>query len=215
MGNLPSVAVGWNIAEEPFFDGVKDKVSQLKLRVSYGQTGNASIGNNAFAAYGAYPAYLTADEVKHIGVSLSRLENPDLKWETTTEANFGLDFSIFNDRVSGSLELFNRVISDLLYLKPINSYHDVNYVMANVGETQSKGFELTLVSNNITRNDFQWKTMFSFSRYNDTWRKRADDWKPSVYQSDDDPINAVYSYISDGIMQVGDVVPAQPELLPV
>ncbi len=211
---FPSVAVGWNVAEEPFFSTAKDVVSQLKLRLSYGQTGNANIGNNAFAAYGAYPAYLTADEVKHIGVSLSRLENPDLKWETTTEANFGLDFSVFNDRVSGSLELFSRVISDLLFLKPINSYHDVNYVMANVGETQSKGFELTLVSNNITRNDFQWKTMFSFSRYNDTWRKRADDWKPSVWESDDDPIHSIFTYVADGIMQVGDVVPAQPELLP-
>lgn len=211
---FPSVALGWNVAEESFFSGAKDVVSQLKLRLSYGQTGNADIGNNAFAAYGAYPAYLTGDEAKHIGVSLSRLENPDLKWETTTEANFGLDFSVFNDKISGSFELFNRVISDLLFLKPINSYHDVNYVMANVGETQSRGFELTITSNNITRGDFQWKTMFSFSSYNDRWRKRADDWKPRVFENVDDPVRAIHEYISDGIMQIGDVVPAQPLLQP-
>lgn len=211
---FPSVAVGWNIAEESFFAGLKDVVSQLKLRYSYGQTGNASIGSNAFAAYSAYPAYLTGDEVKNIGVSLSRLENPDLKWETTTESNFGLDFSLLNDRVSGSFELYSRVISDLLAMKPINSYNEINSVMANVGETQSKGFELSLATYNVKKKDFEWKTMWTFAKYKDNWRKRADDWKPAVYESVDDPIRAIYTRVSDGIMQIGEVVPTQPELKP-
>lgn len=211
---FPSVALGWNIADESFFAGAKDVVSMLKLRLSYGQTGNASIGSNAFASYTAYPAYLTGDEVKNIGVSLSRLENPDLKWETTTELNLGVDFSLFKDRLSGSFELFSRVISDLLAMKPINSYNEINEVMANVGETQSKGFELSLTTYNMNKNDFEWKTMFTFASYHDNWRKRADDWKPAVYESETDPIRAIYSRVSDGIMQVGDVVPAQPELKP-
>lgn len=211
---FPSAAIGWNIAEESFFENLKDVVSQLKLRVSYGQTGNASIGSNAFAAYSAYPAWLSGDEVKNIGVSLSRLENPDLKWETTTEANFGLDYSIFNDRVSGSLEIYNRVISDLLAWKPINSYQEINGVMANIGETQSRGFELTVVTRNIQKPNFQWKSMFSFSSFKDKWRKRADDWKPAVYQNVNDPIRALYSRVSDGILQTGKSVPSQPELLP-
>jgi TonB-linked SusC/RagA family outer membrane protein len=211
---FPSVALGWNIADESFFAGAKDVVSMLKLRFSYGQTGNASIGSNAFASYTAYPAYLTEDEVKHIGVSLSRLENPDLKWETTTEYNLGVDFSLFKDRISGSFEMFSRVISDLLAMKPINSYNEINEVMANVGETQSKGFELSLTTYNMNKNNFEWKTMFTFASYKDNWKKRADDWKPSVYESETDPIRAIYSRVSDGIMQVGDVVPAQPELQP-
>src|SRR5450759_4618252 len=91
-GTFPSIAVGWNVAEESFFTNMKRVLSQLKVRLSYGQTGNASIGSNAFAAYTAYPAYLSGDEVKNIGVSLSRLENPDLKWETTTETNLGIDY---------------------------------------------------------------------------------------------------------------------------
>ncbi|MCX6227006.1 MAG: SusC/RagA family TonB-linked outer membrane protein, partial [Bacteroidia bacterium] len=211
---FPSVAVGWNIAEESFFAKMKSVVSQLKVRLSYGQTGNASIGSNAFAAYSAYPAWLSGDEVKNIGVSLSRLENPDLKWETTTEANFGIDYSVLNDRVSGSFELYRRVISDLLAWKPINSYHEINGVMANVGETQSQGFELTIITHNIQKTDFQWKTMFSFSKFKDNWRKRADDWKPAVYENVDDPIRAIYSRVSDGIMQIGEVLPSQPELKP-
>jgi TonB-linked SusC/RagA family outer membrane protein len=213
-GTFPSIALGWNIAEESFFSTVKSVVSQLKVRLSYGQTGNASIGSNAFAAYSAYPAWLSGDEVKNIGVSLSRLENPDLKWETTTETNFGIDYSILKDRISGSLEIYRRVISDLLAWKPINSYHEINGVMANVGETQSQGFELTIVTRNIQKVNFQWKSMVTFSRFKDNWLKRANDWKPAVYENTEDPIRAIYSRISDGIMQVGDVVPSQPELEP-
>jgi TonB-linked SusC/RagA family outer membrane protein len=211
---FPSLALGWNIANEAFFSNLKNTVSQLKIRLSYGQTGNASIGSNAFAAYSAYLAYLSGDDVKNVGVSLSRLENPDLKWETTTEANLGIDYSLFKDRVSGSLELYSRVISDLLSMKPINSYNEVNEVMANVGETQSRGFELTVVTRNVVKNDFQWKSTFSFSKFKDTWKKRADDWKPSVYESDNDPIRPLFYRESDGIMQTGEVVTTQPELLP-
>src|SRR5690606_7851169 len=179
---------------------MSDVISQFKLRVSHGQTGNASIGSNAFAAYYAYPAWLSGNDAIDIGVSLNRLENPDLKWETTTETNYGLDFSILNGRVDGTLEVYNKVISDLLAIKPINSYHPVNQVMANIGETQSKGFELTINTNNLKRGDFQWRSSFIFSKFKDTWRKRADDWKPAVYQSTADPIRALYSRVSDGIM---------------
>ena len=213
-GTFPSVALGWNVAEESFFANMKSVVSQLKVRLSYGQTGNASIGSNAFAAYSAYPAWLSSDEAINIGVSLSRLENPDLKWETTTEINLGIDYSILNNRVSGSLELYRRVISDLLAWKPINSYHEINGVMANVGETQSQGFELTIITHNIQKDNFQWRSNITFSRFKDNWRKRADDWKPSVYESAEDPIRAIYSRVSDGIMQIGEVVPSQPELEP-
>ena len=211
---FPSLALGWNIADESFFANMKNTVSQLKLRFSYGQTGNSSIGGNAFATYGAYLAYLSGDDVKNIGVSLNQLASPDLRWETTTEANLGIDYSMFKERVSGSLELYSRVISDLLDFKQINTYNEVNLVAYNVGETKSKGFELTLVTRNVVKNDFQWKTTFSFSKFKDAWKKRSDDWKPQVYQSDNDPIRPLFTRESDGIMQIGEVVPSQPELLP-
>ncbi|MDT0678566.1 SusC/RagA family TonB-linked outer membrane protein [Autumnicola musiva] len=210
---FPSGAFAWNITEESFMDNI-DNISQLKLRLSYGQTGNASIGSNAFAAYSAYPAYLSGDDVRNIGVSLSRLENPNLKWETTTEANLGIDFGIFNNRINGSLELYHRIISDLLATKPLNSYHEINAVIANIGETESKGVEITVNTHNIKSTDFQWKSTFTFSKFKDNWRERADDWKPAVYESTNDPIRAIYSRISDGIMQEGDEVPAQPNLEP-
>jgi len=213
-GTFPSMAVGWNIADEPFFRGLEGNIPQLKLRASYGKTGNASIGSNAFAAYNAYPAWLSPSDAIEIGASLVRLENPNLKWETTTETNIGLDFSVLKGRVSGSVEVYNKVISDLLAVKQLNSYNDVNQIMANVGETQSRGFEVTVNTINIEHRDVKWTTTFIVSRYKDNWRKRADDWKPAVYESAKDPIRPIYSRLSDGIMQIGEHVAAAPALRP-
>ncbi len=214
-GTFPSAAIGWNVAEENFMSGIKDVVSQLKIRVSHGQTGNADIGGNSTAAYYAYNAYLAPDESILTGVAAHRIENPDLKWETTTETNVGVDYSIFDGRIGGSFEYFNKVISDLLNYKPINSYHEVNEVMANTGETQSKGFELTLNTLNVKKHDFTWRSILTLSKYKDTWRKRADDWKPNPYQSEKDPIRAMFYRTADGILQIGETVPAaQPDLKP-
>ena len=211
---FPSIALGWDIAGEPIMDGLSDQVSQLKLRMGYGETGNADIGSNAFAAYYAQPAYLNPDESILIGVFPSRLENPDLKWETTKEINLGLDFDLFKGTISGSVEVYNKEISDLLQIKPINSYNEINQVWANVGSTQSRGLEVTLNTRNINTEDFRWNSTIVFSKFKDRWKERAPDWKPSIYQSVDDPIRARYSYISDGVMQVGETVPAQPDLFP-
>lgn len=211
---FPSVAAGWNIAEEKFFGGLHKTISQLKLRLSYGQTGNASIGSNAFAAYTAYPAWVSGNDGVNIGISLARLGNPNLKWETTTEYNIGLDFGLLNGRISGSIELYNKVISDLLAVKSLSSYNEVNSVIANIGETQSKGIEVTLNVKVLEKNNFEWRTVLTASKFKDRWRKRADDWKPSIYENANDPIRARYSRQADGIMQVGDEVTSQPALRP-
>lgn len=213
-GLFPSIAVGWDVSQESFMRKINDYVSQLKLRFGYGQTGNASIGGSAFGAFYAQPAYLNPDESIIIGVFPSRLENPDLKWETTTEKNLGLDFEILNRRVSGSVEVYDRVVSDLLTLKPINSYQEINTVWANIGSTQSKGVEVTLTTKNIDSPDLKWNTTFTYSQFRTNWKERAPDWKPSVYMNYNDPVRAQYSQIADGVMQIGEVVPAQPDLYP-
>lgn len=214
-GYFPSIAVGWNMVDESFMKFTRPVISMFKLRASYGQTGNSSIGSNAFASYSASPAWNTVDNLPLIGVFQSRLENPDLKWETTTEFNLGLDIALFDGKVSGSFEYYNRVISDLLNYKPLNAYHDVSLVMANIGKTQGKGFEATINTKNITRKDFTWTTDFTFSLYRDRWLERTSDWKPTVYESPNDPIRSIYSRVAVGILQVGEPVPtAQPDLKP-
>lgn len=214
-GYFPSVALGWNMAEESFMAFAKPALSMLKFRASYGQTGNSDIGSNAFASYYASPAWNNADNIQLVGVFPARLENPDLKWETTTEYNLGVDIALFDSKVSASFEYYNKVISDLLNMKPLNAYHDVSFVMANIGKTQSKGFEATINTKNVTTKNFRWTTDFTFSLYRDRWLERTGDWKPNVYENTEDPIRSVYSRVAVGILQVGDPVPAaQPDLKP-
>ncbi|TDO73263.1 TonB-linked SusC/RagA family outer membrane protein [Flavobacterium chryseum] len=209
---FPSISVGWDVSQETFMDPISEYVSQFKLRFGYGSVGNSN--GKASGAFDARAAYLNPDESIWTGVFANRLENPDLMWETTTEKNFGVDFEILKRRVSGSVEVYERVISDLLQEKNINSYNEVNKVWANIGSTQTKGVEVTISTVNIDRPDFQWKTTFSYSHYKTNWKERAPDWKPKVYESYNDPVRAQYSQIADGIMQIGEVVPAQPELFP-
>ncbi|MEO7978115.1 TonB-dependent receptor [Flavobacterium sp.] len=209
---FPSISAGWDISQESFMKDIADYVSQFKVRFGYGSVGN-STGLSKGAFY-AQPAYLNSDESIWTGVFASRLENPDLKWETTTEKNFGVDFEILKRRISGSVEIYERVISDLLQIKPINSYHEVNTSWANIGSTKSKGVEVTVSTVNINNPDFKWNTTFTYSKFETNWRERAPDWKPKVYMSYNDPLRAQYSQIADGVMQIGEVVPAQPDLFP-
>ena len=214
-GYFPSVALGWTISEENFMKKTTDWLSMLKLRLSWGQTGNADISTNAFASYYAQEAYNKEDKSKQIGVFQGRLENPNLKWETTTEWNVGLDFGFFNSRISGSVEYYYKVISDLLNYKPLNSYQTITQVIANIGKTQSTGVEVTLNTKNIVTKDFFWSTDLTFTKYKDRWKERTPDWKPAVYEQYDAPIRAIYSRRADHILQIGEKVPdAQPLLVP-
>lgn len=223
-GYFPSVAVAWNFSEENFMEHSRSVLSLGKLRLSYGQTGNSGIGTgsnnsgidaNAYAAYGAWAAWNNADKSQVTGVFQTRLDNPDLKWETTTELNLGLDIALYNGRISGTFEFYHRTISDLLNMKNLNSYQPISQVIANIGKTQSRGFEATINTTNITNKKFTWNTDFTFSTYRDRWLERTDDWKPSVFENTKDPIRSIYSRIADHIMQIGETPPSsQPYLLP-
>ena len=211
---FPSYAIGWDISQEPFMANINDKISQLKFRYGYGQTGNADIGGNAFAAFTASPAYLNPDESLLIGVFASRLANPNLKWESTIESNFGLDFELYKGRVSGSVEVYSKEIRDLLQEQPINSYNEINTVWANIGSTQSKGVEVTLNTYNLDSENWKWRSVFTYSRYDDRWKERAPNWVPEVWERVDDPIRARFSNLNDGILQAGETSPTQPLLIP-
>lgn len=213
-GYFPSASVGWLISEEGFLKQTT-WLSNLKLRLSWGQTGNADIGTNAFASFMAENAYVNSDHKTEIGVRKGKIENPDLKWETTTEWNFGLDFGFLKGRISGSVDIYKRTISDLLNYRLLNSYQELPRVMSNVGKTQGRGIEFALNTRNIQTKDFSWSTDFTFTKYKDRWKERTPDWKPAIYERVDDPIRPIYSRLYDHILQAGEPVPAaQPDLRP-
>lgn len=214
-GFFPSASVAWDVSQESFFEPLADEISQLKLRVSYGQVGNAAIGTNAFASFYAHPAYISGDGQIVIGVSPERLGNPQLTWETTKELNIGLDYSLFKGRISGSFDYYHKVVGDLLSTRELMSYQPISTVVANIGATQSRGFGFVLTSVNISQENFVWRTRVNVSRFYTTWKKHGPGWKAPVYVGKQAPINAVYSHLAYGIMQKGEEPPeAQPELLP-
>jgi TonB-linked SusC/RagA family outer membrane protein len=141
-GYFPAVAAGWKISEENF---LKDKswLDLLKLRASYGEAGNNNIpvGQQVLIFQSTSTTWING--VGSIWAPSKTMPNPDLKWETTVTRNFGLDFGFFKNRLNGTLDYYNNTTSDLLINFPVGgSGYDFQY--RNMGETQNKGFEVTL-----------------------------------------------------------------------
>ena len=208
-GYFPSAAVAWRFTEERFMEGAKPVLSYGKLRLSYGQTGNASAMEGAISYYKTGFEHVFGNQ-KYPGVYLAQIGNPDLKWETTAEWNFGLDLGFFDDRLNVTVEYFDREISDLLDSRALQSYNEVTSIAANIGKTQSRGLELTVGARIFQREHFSWTSDLTFSFYRDRWKERSDTWKPNVYEEYDAPIRAIYSYVSDGLIQPGDDISHMP-----
>lgn len=212
-GYFPSIALGWRFTEEEFLKPLKSVVSNGKLRLSFGQTGNSNIGNKAISYY------KTGNNnefggVESVGVYLSQLGNPDLKWETTTEWNIGLDLGFFNNCLNVTAEYFRKIVSGLLSTRSLMSFNEVSTIAANIGKTQSQGLELTVNSTNFSTKDFSWNTDFTFSLYRDKWNTRDESWTPTAYSQYNSPIRYLAGYLSDGLIQAGENVSWMPGSLP-
>ncbi|WP_297641916.1 TonB-dependent receptor [uncultured Bacteroides sp.] len=217
-GYFPSVSAGWVISEEKFMENTQNWLSNLKLRASFGQTGNSNIGNRIHTFYSKSAAsnhqYVFGSTLMG-GVYASELGNPNLTWETTTEFNVGLDMGFLNSRIRLTAEYFNRRITDILGSKSLPFYNEISSIADNAGSTQSNGFELTLNTANIQTRDFDWNTTLTLAHYNDRWRTRPDTWKPAVYEKKDDNLRAMWGYHALGILQPGEAAPKhQADLLP-
>jgi len=160
---FPSASVAWRLSEESFMDNV-EAISNLKIRFGYGKTGNQSV--SPYAALGSIirtPLYYEFGTDPYLGYRTGYLDNPDLTWETTTAMNVGLDFGLFNYRVSGSLELYQTHTEDLLQNRTLPPTSAVPEITQNVGETMNRGIELSLRTVNISTNDFTWSTDITFA----------------------------------------------------
>ncbi len=210
-GWFPSAALAWRVIQEPFMESVP-AVSNLKLRLAYGQTGNSGIGTRAFEFYNTKGYYIFGNN-PNTAVGKTQLANPDLKWETTTEFNIGLDFGFLNNRISGSVEYFDRIVSDLLANRKLPTYSDVRKIADNIGATETKGVELEVVTRNIDKL-FKWTTNFNVSSYTDRWKERDPEVILNPWQGENDPIRPIYGFVSDGIVQVGQDIPHMVDELP-
>ncbi|WP_026897693.1 SusC/RagA family TonB-linked outer membrane protein [Daejeonella oryzae] len=157
-GVFPAVSAGWIVSQENFLKE-STAISFLKLRASYGTTGNSEIGN--FASRTLYGASPYADQS---GIVFSQLGRPDLSWEKTNQLDIGLDFGLFNDRISMELDYFNKQTSDLLLNLPLPATNGFTVITKNLGSLENKGFEASLNTQNLV-GDFKWSTSFNISTY--------------------------------------------------
>lgn len=159
---FPSVAVGWRLADEGFIKNL-NLFSNLKLRASYGQVGNAGVNPYSTQANLINTGY-DFDGSPAFGFAPQNLANKNLRWERSTELNLGIDFGFFKNRISGTLELYNRKTDDLILNQRIPTVSGFTQVIANVGAIENKGIELTLNTANIVTTDFSWNTTFAFTQ---------------------------------------------------
>lgn len=161
-GTFPSFAGSWRISQEKFFKS--DVVSNLKLRVSWGLTGNQEIGNyNSIQTLSAASwGYIFGGE-KQTVVLPQQYANPDLKWETTSQTDIGLDFGLFNNRIRGSIDWYYKQTKDLLLSVAVPSPSLITTQLANVGEVRNTGLEIELAADLIKTKDFSWDATFNFA----------------------------------------------------
>ncbi|WP_303921468.1 TonB-dependent receptor [Draconibacterium sediminis] len=160
-GTFPSIALGWNMRQENFMANAEN-ITNLKLRLSYGKSGNEAVGvYNTFTTM--TDRQIALGGITNIAMVTDRLGNSDLSWETKESLNAGLDFGFFNNRINGSLDVYTAKNTDLLLARKLPIASGFSQVTSNIGETSSKGIELTLNTVNVNSGDFKWNSAVVFS----------------------------------------------------
>ncbi|OHX66198.1 SusC/RagA family TonB-linked outer membrane protein [Flammeovirga pacifica] len=151
-GFFPSVQAGWVVSNEDFMKG-GEKFNFLKIRAGWGQVGNENIGDFGFLElFGGTPSYpFGVNQTMQPGFAITRMANPDLKWETAQELNVGIDAGFFNDALTATVDLYNRQRIDLLGTKPVPGFTGVGGPLSNLGTVQNQGIEMSLTYNTKIR----------------------------------------------------------------
>ncbi|MEQ8238131.1 MAG: TonB-dependent receptor [Cyclobacteriaceae bacterium] len=157
-GNFPGASVAWRVSDESFLDGV-NILSDLKLRVGYGLSGNDRIGNFQFLN-----AYASGFNYRNNpGIVPNNIPNPNLKWESTSQLNIGLDGGVLKDRLTFTVDYYINKTKDLLLNRPLPGSVGFTSVSANVGRLENKGLEFSINGKIIAQKDFSWNTNFNIS----------------------------------------------------
>ena len=162
-GTFPSAAAAWRISEEPFMQKY-DWLSNLKLRLSYGVTGNnTGIGSYDTQQTLSDPIFYPFGSSYNQGYTASKIVNKDLKWETSTEYNAGLDFGFFGGRINGSVDVYQKTSKDLLFEVKLPLVSGGGTMVTNIGSVRNTGVEVALTTINVENKDWHWETTFTFA----------------------------------------------------
>lgn len=209
-GFFPGASIGWIISEESFMKNLSG-INNLKLRASYGQTGNNSIG-----LYDAQGKYST--DTKYFGVAGIRpasMPNQELTWEVSTQLDAGFDLSILQNKISISADYFNKITDNLLFSKSLPNTSGFSSVQTNIGKVRFRGYDLEVTSKNIQKKYFSWESKLTFSYVknkvlelpdNGRDKNRIDgitlpDGTAFGGIAEGEPLYRYYGYVVDGILE--------------
>lgn len=207
---FPSVALGWKINKESFLENVKG-ISDLKLRASIGFTGNDNVAPYKTLALLNQQTFYANGGTLVPGLQSKDLANPNLTWEKTRELNFGLDFGFFRNRITGTVDVYDRLSEDLLYKQQLPAETGWKNTYSNVGSVSNKGVEVLLTTKNIKSSLVNWETTFTFTKNTNRLE--------SIYNQDrvsdignnlilGSSLNPNYNYVYDGVWQESEAAQA-------
>ncbi|MDR2138308.1 MAG: TonB-dependent receptor [Tannerella sp.] len=206
-GYFPSLGASWNIDREAFFDGIKNTapLSSLKLRASAGQVGNQEIGDYLYSRLYTPRNYSFSNKVV-VGYTATVYGNDDLRWETTTQYNGGLDFGFLNDRFSFVFDAYYKKTTDLLVNLPVEQTSGLNAKMTNIGTISNKGVEFSANLLVVDTRKVQWTVLANIARNVNRIEKLG----TSEFISGSSlvqvgvPLGTFYGYVFDGVVQPGE-----------
>lgn len=226
-GIFPSGSIAWRIIQEDFLSN-QSTLSNLKLRVSYGITGNDRIGDYVYLSTFS-PLNVTIDgQSSYAGSAIAKLPNADLKWESTSQFNLGVDLGFLDERITATLDYYKKRTRDLLLDIPIGVWTGFASQTVNAGSIENQGFEASVNTENFNNKNFRWNTSLNFA-YN---KQKAIDLggRPYIITQTANPyggraidftrlepgkeLSMFYGYIYDGVIKSGEDHSAQPNANP-
>lgn len=203
-GVFPGVSLAWRMNEEKWLRDV-NWLSELKLRAGYGQTGNAGNLTGINTYYNVSRGVYAMDGSLVNGISLANLGNENLKWETLTDINVGMDFGIIRNRISGSIDLYQRTRKDVIMQKSLMSYNELTTIDYNSKvQYRSRGVDISLHTVNFDNKRFGWTTDINFSFYRNKTITRDEDFIPATYQDYYEEWGNIYGYKTNGLILPGE-----------
>ncbi|MDR6942965.1 SusC/RagA family TonB-linked outer membrane protein [Mucilaginibacter pocheonensis] len=221
-GTFPSVSAGWRISEEDFFKQIT-AISELKVRASYGVTGNFSIGNYAWRSTLISSNYNfgSGDGKLVNGYAPNNFKSPNLTWETNKQLGGGFDIGLLRNRIYLAADIYRRVTSNLLYNRPIPGNSGFNQYLGNIGSVENKGIELDLRTTNIVSRKFTWNSSINFSLNRNKVIKLGENNEPILATTENtvtqliqvgQPFAVFYGYPTAGIFKDQADVAANPQM---
>ena len=224
-GYFPSAGFSWNITDEDFAKGIKGVVTDAKLRLSAGATGNQEIGNYLSLASIGSVNYAFGGTIQ-TGLAPTRLANPDLKWEKTIQYNVGLDLALWDRKVNFVFDAYYKKTNDLLINVPIPLTSGFATVLQNIGGVENKGIEIGLITENIKTENFSWNSNIVFSTNKNKVLEignGVDQFFPVVPNGSllqqqpvtvkvGEPLGTFWGYQTNGIFQTQEEINTQPKI---